>query len=113
VDLPAVPLPASPSELRSRFYTPSMEFTVTLYRLGSRFSHKDAISRRQDSLHATDRLVAPSKGLLTRRFDTRCFHRIPASATGLPGVTRNGLSPVGHHQLAQACSTPALGIQCV
>jgi hypothetical protein len=37
-----------------------------------------AITRRRDSLHATDQSVAPPTGLLTRRFDARRFPRTPA-----------------------------------
>jgi len=77
-----------------------MAFTVTLPARLSLFPIQGAITRRQDSLDATDRLVAPPQGA----FDTALRYPAFPPGTGrlLPGslaITRTGLSPVGHHQL--------------
>ena len=70
--------PGSPSGLRSRLSTPSMAFAVTHSARLSLFHPKTAaLTARQASLDATDRWVAPPKGLSTLGFDPARFQTEP------------------------------------
>jgi hypothetical protein len=82
--------PGSPSGLRSRLSTPSVAFAVThSARLSLSRPKTVALTARQASLDATDRWVAPPKGLSTLGFDpTRFQTRPPAcyrASWQLPG----------------------------
>ena len=84
----------------SRLYTASMAFALNS-RAGSSLSRERAsVTRRQDSLHVTDRPVASPKGA----FDTGLRHRAfpPDAASLLPGalaLTGTGLTPAGRCEL--------------
>ena len=87
VSLPTVPLPIPrriPRRCLSRFFAPSMAFTVTHPARLPLVPRRGAITRRQDSLYAADRSVAPSNRLLTLRFDARRFPPTPAACYRAP-----------------------------
>jgi hypothetical protein len=70
--------PGSPSGLRSRIYTLSVAFAVThSARLSLSRQKTVALTARQASLDATDRWVAPPKGLSTLGFDPARFQTKP------------------------------------
>jgi len=70
--------PGSPSGLRSRLSTPSVAFAVTHSARLSLFRPKTvALTARQASLEATDRSLAPPKGLSTLGFDPTRFQTEP------------------------------------
>ena len=70
-----------------------------------------ALTARQASLNATDRWVAPPKGLSTLGFDPARFpDRAASLLPGLLAATRTGLTPVGDNELMsdQVISTDLL-----
>ena len=98
--------PGSSSGLPSRFFTPSVAFALSDQ---ARLSLL-VLTTRQASLHATDRSVAPPKGLLTLGFDQSRFPLQPPvcyrASWHLPGPDFHRLEPtslcwfaLGHHRL--------------
>jgi hypothetical protein len=72
--------PGGSSGLQSRIYTPSMAFAVTHAARHLLFPPQGGVlTTRQASLDATDRSVAPPKGLSTLRFDHGRFPPKPAA----------------------------------
>ena len=70
--------PGSPSGLQSRLYTPSVAFAVKhSARLSLSRPKTVALTARQASLEATDRSLAPPKGLSTLGFDPTRFQTEP------------------------------------
>src|SRR5919199_608887 len=98
-----VPLPLSRRVLRgcaSKLFTPSMAFAVTPAARLPLVPFRGALTGRQDSLHATDRPVAPPNGACDVPLRRQAFP--PDAGNLLPGalaLTRTGLAPVGGHQL--------------
>src|SRR5215218_6423329 len=98
----APPTPGGTSGLRSRLYTPSVAFAVTIAaRLLLVPAHRRGpLTTRQASLHATDRSVAPPRGAFDAGLRPGPFpDRAASLLPGLLAATRTGLPPAGDDEL--------------